>query len=76
MDILSELPESDFYKDEQEKLLLSYRVHKLKNKPYLVFLHGYNGNSKSWAYQVWNLSNRTVLGKVCLSEILETRILT
>ena len=51
MDILSELPESDFYKDEQEKLLLSYRIHKLKNKPYLVFLHGYNGNSKSWAYQ-------------------------
>ena len=51
LDIFSVLPKCEVYRDEKEKLQLSYRIHKVKDKPYLVFLHGYNGNSKSWAYQ-------------------------
>ena len=52
------LPKSKFYKDEQENLILSYRISLLKDKPYLVFLHGYNGNSKSWAYQFNYFKNK------------------
>ena len=58
IDIFENLPKSKFYKDEQENLILSYRISLLKDKPYLVFLHGYNGNSKSWAYQFNYFKNK------------------
>tara|TARA_B100002051_G_scaffold274425_1_gene315559 strand:- start:524 stop:1354 length:831 start_codon:yes stop_codon:yes gene_type:complete len=58
LDFFLDLPDSQFYRDEQEKLLMSYRIHKEKDKPYLVFLHGYNGNSKSWAYQFSYFKNK------------------
>tara|TARA_B100000579_G_scaffold118827_1_gene95611 strand:- start:665 stop:1495 length:831 start_codon:yes stop_codon:yes gene_type:complete len=58
IDIFLNLPQSKFYRDEQENLLLSYRISLQKGKPYLVFLHGYNGNSKSWAYQFNYFKNK------------------
>ena len=58
LDCFLDLPDSQFYRDEQEKLLMSYRIHIQKDKPYLVFLHGYNGNSKSWAYQFSYFKNK------------------
>ena len=58
IDIFLNLPQSKFYKDEQESLILSYRLNLKKDKPYLVFLHGYNGNSKSWAYQFDYFKNK------------------
>ncbi len=57
-DFFLNLPQSIFYRDEQENLVLSYRISLLKDKPYLVFLHGYNGNSKSWAYQFNYFKNK------------------
>ena len=50
-EIFSMLPKISLYKDLSENIIISYRKHEVRNKPYLVFLHGYNGNSKSWAYQ-------------------------
>ena len=49
--ILISLPEDQCYYDDISGLNLSYRYLKNKNKETIVFLHGYNGNSKSWAYQ-------------------------
>ncbi len=58
LNVFLDLPQSQFYRDKQEKLLLSYRIRKEQKKPYLVFLHGYNGNSKSWAYQFNYFKNK------------------
>ena len=49
--IIHELPKIEIYNDETSGLKLSYRYLKNKNKKTIVFLHGYNGNSKSWAFQ-------------------------
>ena len=49
--IIDELPKNEIYNDGTSGLKLSYRYLKNKNKKTIVFLHGYNGNSKSWAYQ-------------------------
>ena len=49
--IIDELPKNEIYNDGTSDLKLSYRYLKNKNKKTIVFLHGYNGNSKSWAYQ-------------------------
>ena len=51
LSIIDELPKNEIYNDEASGLKLSYRYLKNKNKKTIVFLHGYNGNSKSWAYQ-------------------------
>ena len=58
LDIFAHLPKSKFYSDKEENLRLSYRISIQKDKPYLVFLHGYNGNSKSWAYQFNYFKNK------------------
>ena len=50
-EVFSILPKVSLYRDLKENIIISYRKHEVRNKPYLVFLHGYNGNSKSWAYQ-------------------------
>ena len=39
------------YKDLDLDLIISYRYRKEINKDTILFLHGFNGNSKSWAYQ-------------------------
>ena len=49
--IIDELPKNEIYNDGTSGLKLSYRYLKNKNEKTIVFLHGYNGNSKSWAYQ-------------------------
>ena len=51
LSIIDELPKNEIYNDGISGLKLSYRYLKNKNKKTIVFLHGYNGNSKSWAYQ-------------------------
>ena len=46
---LKELPKLQFYKDLDLDLIISYRYRKEINKDTIFFLHGFNGNSKSWA---------------------------
>ena len=52
---LENIPKSDIFKNPTSKISTSYRLRKsmINSKPSatLVFLHGVNGNSKSWAYQ-------------------------
>ena len=49
--IIDELPKNEIYNDGTSGLKLSYRYLNNHNEKTIVFLHGYNGNSKSWAYQ-------------------------
>ena len=50
-DILKKLPDLENGIDNDLNINISYRIKKNSNKPYLVFLHGYNGSSKSWVFQ-------------------------
>ena len=50
-DILKKLPDLENGIDNDFNINISYRIKKKSNKPYLVFLHGYNGSSKSWVFQ-------------------------
>ena len=50
-DILKKLPDLETGIDDNLNINISYRIKKKLNKPYLVFLHGYNGSSKSWVFQ-------------------------
>jgi len=45
--LLEDIPKLDFYFDEPLNLKLSYRFRTEKDKPVLLLLHGFNGNSKS-----------------------------
>ena len=56
--ILEDIPSSDFYFDELLNLKLSYRFRIEKDKAVLLLLHGFNGNSKSWAYQFKYFQNK------------------
>ena len=60
LSIIDELPKNKIYNDGISGLKLSYRYlkNKNKNKKTIVFLHGYNGNSKSWAYQFKFFKNK------------------
>lgn len=53
--IMSFLPLSSTYYNERSGIESTYRIHRPSNNadsmPLLVFLHGFNGSSKSWAYQ-------------------------
>ena len=49
--LIEEVPNLDFYFDKLLKIKLSYRFRNENNKPLLLLLHGFNGNSKSWASQ-------------------------
>ena len=55
---LKNLPELQFYKDLDLDLMISYRYVKENNKDTILFLHGFNGNSKSWAYQFEFFKNK------------------
>ena len=48
---LENLPELKFYIDIDLDLTISYRYRKENNKDTILFLHGFNGNSKSWVNQ-------------------------
>ena len=48
---LKKLPDLKFYEDVGLNLVLSYRYRVENKKDTILFLHGFNGNSKSWAFQ-------------------------
>ena len=48
---LEQLPELELFHDKELNLTMSYRYRKEDNNIPILFLHGFNGNSKSWAYQ-------------------------
>ena len=56
--ILNELPKLSIYYDKELALNLSYRHQEFDNKIPILFLHGFNGNSKSWAYQFIHFKNK------------------
>ena len=56
---LKDLPKLQFYKDLDLNLIISYRYRKEINKDTILFLHGFNGNSKSWAYQFNFFKNKS-----------------
>jgi len=56
--ILNELPKLSIYYDKELALNLSYRHQEFDNKIPILFLHGFNGNSKSWAYQFIHFRNK------------------
>jgi pimeloyl-ACP methyl ester carboxylesterase len=56
---LKDLPKLQFYKDLDLNLIISYRYRKEINKATILFLHGFNGNSKSWAYQFNFFKNKS-----------------
>ncbi len=49
--ILKKLPNLETEIDRSLNINISYRIKKKKDRPLLVFLHGYNGSSKSWIFQ-------------------------
>ena len=56
---LKDLPKLQFYKDLDLDLIISYRYRKEINKDTILFLHGFNGNSKSWTYQFNFFKNKS-----------------
>ena len=49
--IINQLPELEIFKDNEYDLQISYRYQIFNQEIPILFLHGFNGNSKSWAYQ-------------------------
>ena len=66
---LKDLPKLQFYKDLDLNLIISYRYRKEINKGTILFLHGFNGNSKSWAYQFNFLRIRVQLSLLMLLDL-------
>ena len=56
--LLQDIPKLDFYFDEILNVNLSYRFRYENDKPVLLLLHGFNGNSKSWACQFKYFENK------------------
>ena len=58
------LPEQSLYKNPKTGITTSYRMRKYsgaaEHDP-IVFLHGFNGNSRSWAFQFDFFTDRTVI---------------
>ncbi len=50
-EIINQLPQLKIFKDNAYNLQISYRYQKFNEEIPILFLHGFNGNSKSWAYQ-------------------------
>ena len=55
---LKQLPDIELYYDKEVKISISYRYRKKLNTIPILFLHGFNGNSKSWAYQFKFFDNK------------------
>ena len=51
LEILKKLPELQIFSDKEYNLNTSFRINKFDDNIPIVFLHGFNGNSKSWAFQ-------------------------
>mgnify|MGYP000630166525 FL=1 len=56
--LLQDIPKLDFYFDEILNVNLSYCFRYENDKPVLLLLHGFNGNSKSWACQFKYFENK------------------
>ena len=56
--VLEEIPKLNLYKDKENDFQLSYRFRKIGDEIPILFLHGFNGNSKSWAYQFLYFRNK------------------
>ena len=50
-EIINQLPQLKIFKDNTYNIKISYRYQKFNEEIPILFLHGFNGNSKSWAYQ-------------------------
>ena len=57
-EILNELPDLAIFKDNKYNLKISYRYQKINKEIPILFLHGFNGSSKSWAYQFDYFKNK------------------
>ena len=57
-EILSQLPDLAIFKENNHNLKISYRYQNLNQEVPILFLHGFNGNSKSWAYQFDYFKNK------------------
>ena len=57
-EILNKLPELKLFNNTEYNLNISYRHQKFDEKIPILFLHGFNGNSKSWAYQFDHFKNK------------------
>ena len=58
------LPEQSLYKNPKTGITTSYRSRKYSgtaDHDPIVFLHGFNGNSRSWAFQFDFFTDRTVI---------------
>jgi pimeloyl-ACP methyl ester carboxylesterase len=59
------LPPLSSFQNEASGMITSYRVNQpqIENseRPALVFLHGFNGSSKSWACQFSHFTSQTVI---------------
>ena len=51
IEIINQLPQVKIFKDNTYNIKISYRYQKFNEEIPILFLHGFNGNSKSWAYQ-------------------------
>ncbi len=63
--LMSLLPPLSQFIDDTSGAEIAYRLQRPSDTgeklPPLVFLHGYNGNSKSWAYQFSEFSDHTII---------------
>ena len=57
-EILNQLPDPAIFKDNKYNLKISYRYQKINKEIPILFLHGFNGSSKSWAYQFDYFKNK------------------
>ena len=59
------LPPLSSFRNEASRVITSYRINQpqIENneRPTLVFLHGFNGSSKSWACQFAHFTSQTVI---------------
>ena len=59
------LPPLSSFRNEESGVITSYRINQpqIENneRPTLVFLHGFNGSSKSWACQFAHFTSQTVI---------------
>ena len=63
--LIDSLPQLSSFRNEASGTVTSYRLHQpataKTERPALVFLHGFNGSSKSWACQFAHFTSQTVI---------------
>lgn len=65
VNVMSFLPPASKYYNGKSRVETTYRIYQPDNTPdshpVLVFLHGFNGSSKSWAYQFSHFVGHTII---------------